>query len=319
LERYHAITIAMNKQAFENLLQTSDPVTPQEISDFDQYRKLKRESLFLFQKPIKTIVTFLHGVAYFTTHCIRYIFSHQLFLFFVIPLCVLWPLARNLPEPYALWVKSIEFYFEYIVWWVGLGVLSSVGLGSGLQSGVLFLFPHIIKVSLAAQTCNTLDFESSSDMWFRNPPNLFRCPDVAANSTPVTFIGIWQKIILVCFLQSTGTAIGEIPPYWMTKSARIASLQTQHSLKEEFPEELEANSSYSIVNRGKVFLIWFLNKYGFYGVLIMASYPNIAFDLCGICCGHFLMPFWSFFIATFLGKAVIRNSYQSFFYVMICR
>lgn len=50
----------------------------------------------------------------------------------------------------------------------------------------------------------------------------------------------------------------------------------------------------------------------------MASYPNIAFDLCGICCGHFLMPFWTFFAATFIGKAIIRNGYQSFIYVMLC-
>jgi uncharacterized membrane protein YdjX (TVP38/TMEM64 family) len=43
-----------------------------------------------------------------------------------------------------------------------------------------------------------------------------------------------------------------------------------------------------------------------------------AFDLCGICCGHFLMPFWTFFLATFVGKAVIRNGYQSILYVMLC-
>ena len=42
-------------------------------------------------------------------------------------------------------------------------------------------------------------------------------------------------------------------------------------------------------------------------------------DLCGICCGHYLMPFWTFFCATFLGKAVIRNTYQSIIYVTLCR
>ena len=43
----------------------------------------------------------------------------------------------------------MEFAVEYIVWWVGLGVLSSIGMGTGLQSGVLFLFPHIVKVCIA--------------------------------------------------------------------------------------------------------------------------------------------------------------------------
>jgi hypothetical protein len=79
-------------------------------------------------------------------------------------------------------------------------------------------------VSLAAQTCKTLDFDSASDIWFRAPATLFKCPvsPLSAAATPVTLLGIWSKILLVCFLQSAGTAIGEIPPYWMTRAARLA-------------------------------------------------------------------------------------------------
>ena len=33
-----------------------------------------------------------------------------------------------------------------MVWWVGLGILSSIGLGTGMQTGIMFLFPHILKV-----------------------------------------------------------------------------------------------------------------------------------------------------------------------------
>ena len=32
----------------------------------------------------------------------------------------------------------------------------------------------------------------------------------------------------------------------------------------------------------------------------------MAFDLCGIACGHFLLPFSTFFGATFIGKAIIK-------------
>ena len=42
------------------------------------------------------------------------------------------------------------------------------------------------------------------------------------------------------------------------------------------------------------------------GILILAAWPNAAFDLCGICCGHFLMPCWDFFGATFIGKAFLK-------------
>lgn len=47
-------------------------------------------------------------------------------------------------------------------------------------------------------------------------------------------------------------------------------------------------------------------RHGFVGILVLAAWPNAAFDLCGICCGHFLMPFWDFFGATFIGKAILK-------------
>ena len=103
--------------------------------------------------------------------------------------------------------------------------MSSIGLGSGLQSGVLFLFPHIIKTCLAAQTCKTIDFVSTSNMWFRSPKNLFKCPELTYESTPVTFYGLWHKVFFVCFLQAAGTAIGEIPPFYMTRAARLAAIR----------------------------------------------------------------------------------------------
>ena len=50
----------------------------------------------------------------------------------------------------------------------------------------------------------------------------------------------------------------------------------------------------------------FIRSHGFAGILLLAAWPNAAFDLCGICCGHFRMPFWQFFGATFIGKALIK-------------
>lgn len=45
-----------------------------------------------------------------------------------------------------------------MTWWIGLGILSSIGLGTGMHSGLLFLFPHMLKASAAggrgwAQLC----------------------------------------------------------------------------------------------------------------------------------------------------------------------
>jgi hypothetical protein len=38
--------------------------------------------------------------------------------------------------------------------------------------------------------------------------------------------------------------------------------------------------------------------------------PNPLFDLAGITCGHFLVPFWTFFGATLIGKAIIKTHLQ---------
>jgi len=67
----------------------------------------------------------------------------------------------------------------------------------------------------------------------------------------------------------------------------------------------------------KLWMIDFLQKHGFWGVILMSAWPNMAFDLCGICCGHFLMPFWTFFGATLIGKSVIKINLQACFFIML--
>ena len=42
----------------------------------------------------------------------------------------------------------------------------------------------------------------------------------------------------------------------------------------------------------------------------LAQVPNPLFDLAGITCGHCLVPFWTFFGATLIGKAVIKMHLQ---------
>ena len=44
---------------------------------------------------------------------------------------------------------------------------------------------------------------------------------------------------------------------------------------------------------------------------------NALFDLCGICCGHFMMPFWEFFLAVLLGKCFVKANLQAFFFITV--
>lgn len=53
-----------------------------------------------------------------------------------------------------------------------------------------------------------------------------------------------------------------------------------------------------------------MKRLGFFGILFFASIPNPLFDLAGFTCGHFLIPFTTFFGATLLGKACIKASIQ---------
>eukprot|EP00656_Telonema_subtile_P054927 TRINITY_DN8329_c0_g1_i2.p2 TRINITY_DN8329_c0_g1~~TRINITY_DN8329_c0_g1_i2.p2 ORF type:complete len:176 (+),score=45.03 TRINITY_DN8329_c0_g1_i2:936-1463(+) len=72
-----------------------------------------------------------------------------------------------------------------------------------------------------------------------------------------------------------------------------------------------------ILTRTKIWMINFLKAHGFMGVLVFSAWPNALFDLCGICCGHFQMPFWQFFGGTFVGKALIKVHLQSLFFITL--
>ena len=40
----------------------------------------------------------------------------------------------------------------WLAWWFGLGVLSSIGLGTGLHTGSMFLFPYILQIASVEST-----------------------------------------------------------------------------------------------------------------------------------------------------------------------
>jgi hypothetical protein len=46
----------------------------------------------------------------------------------------------------GIFENDLQEWTLYTTWWIGLGILSSIGLGTGMHSGLLFLFPHMLKV-----------------------------------------------------------------------------------------------------------------------------------------------------------------------------
>jgi len=63
---------------------------------------------------------------------------------------------------------------------------------------------------------------------------------------------------------------------------------------------------------------WILSHFSFSIILLLASVPNPLFDFAGMLCGQFGVPFWKFFLATLIGKAIIKVSIQITSVITLC-
>lgn len=307
----------------------------------------RRSRLTLFCSPLPTLRAFGTSTGQNLWNSVRWLAAHPATLFLLVPLLLSYSLLKitGLAE---YQVHELEMWIEYIVWWVGLGILSSIGFGSGMHSGLLFLFPHMLKVCLAAEKCNSLDFDVRVDTWWRSDGfhcsnndagssgglfSLVRGSTAATEAATVALIPILLKILPTSILWGGGTAIGEIPPYILSYQAAKAGEKNSefeaalfHNLKKKKKTTMKSSRG----DGGKNVIIWvvditkdwmfrFIQSHGFWGILLLAAYPNAAFDLCGICCGHFRMPFWEFFGATLIGKGIFKVSGQAAFFVALFR
>lgn len=216
--------------------------------------------------------------------------------------------AHNYPGPHQVHFQAIEKVLVWCGWWVGLGILSSVGLGTGLHTFLLYLGPHIAAVTLAAYECQSTDFPEPPY------PDEIVCPDV---KSVVSIWTILSKVRLEAFCWGAGTAIGELPPYFMARAARLSGSEPGEEEQEflDLQEKFKNPESMTTVERWKYRVQWAVQTVGFPGILLCASVPNPLFDLAGITCGHFLVPFWTFFGATLIGKAVIKMHIQKLFVI----
>lgn len=73
-------------------------------------------------------------------------------------------------------------------------------------------------------------------------------------------------------------------------------------------DKLNSSDKLTFMDKMKLVLYRTLKKNAFIAVTLCASIPNPLFDLAGLTCGHFLIPFGVFFGATFIGKSIIKVS-----------
>ncbi|XP_025090243.1 vacuole membrane protein 1-like isoform X2 [Pomacea canaliculata] len=290
-----------------------------EVDDFSKVKKIvemerqEREQLVLWRQPLSTLHYFsLEAVFLAQALCIRLWRRKKTVALSLVVMSIAY-LIYNLEGQHQTVISAIQKKLLWYGYWVGLGILSSVGLGTGLHTFLLYLGPHIASVTLAAYECKSVDFPEPPY------PNELVCPE--KEDERVSMWTIMSKVRMEAIMWGAGTAIGELPPYFMARAARLSGAGLEdddfEEIEELIHEKKEHPEELGIMEKAKLYVHNMVQKVGFFGILACASIPNPLFDLAGITCGHFLIPFWTFFGATLIGKAIIKMHIQKLFVIFL--
>uniref|UniRef100_M4F757 Vacuole membrane protein KMS1 n=1 Tax=Brassica campestris TaxID=3711 RepID=M4F757_BRACM len=250
------------------------------------------ENLTLTSQPLNTLSLFGEATFLYIKRSVLYLLAHGGWFILLTTLLVAFGvLLVTVDGPHGKHVEEVSEYVRYSLWWIALGVASSIGLGSGLHTFVLYLGPHIALFTLKATQCGRIDLKSApyDTIQFKRVPSWLEksCSEfgpplmVSAAGSRVPLTSILPQIQLEAILWGIGTALGELPPYFISRAVFL----------------------------GAEWMEWFL---------VLASVPNPLFDLAGIMCGQFGIPFWEFFLATLIGKAIIKTHIQTIFIICVC-
>uniref|UniRef100_K7ELS2 Vacuole membrane protein 1 n=2 Tax=Homininae TaxID=207598 RepID=K7ELS2_HUMAN len=271
--------VAMNKEHHNGNF-----TDPSSVNEKKRREREERQNIVLWRQPLITLQYFSLEILVILKEWTSKLWHRQsIVVSFLLLLAVL--IATYYVEGvHQQYVQRIEKQFLLYAYWIGLGILSSVGLGTGLHTFLLYL---II------------------------------CPDEEGTEGTISLWSIISKVRIEACMWGIGTAIGELPPYFMARAARLSGAEPDDEEYQEFEEMLEhAESAQDFASRAKLAVQKLVQKVGFFGILACASIPNPLFDLAGITCGHFLVPFWTFFGATLIGKAIIKMHIQKIFVII---
>ncbi|XP_039060820.1 vacuole membrane protein KMS1-like [Hibiscus syriacus] len=295
------------------------------IHDIRERYRLELENLTLTTQPFKTLKVFTLAILQYFTRSVSYLLEKGGWLMLSSTLiAVLGILLMTVEGPHEKHVEEVSKYVRFGLWWIALGVASSIGLGSGLHTFVLYLGPHIALFTIKAMQCGRIDLKSApydtiqlkrGPSWLDKPCREFGPPLFSSShGSRVPISSILPQVQVESILWGLGTALGELPPYFISRAgSRIDAL-----------EEMDHSSSEDngvIATRLRQIERWLLSHsqhMNFFTILVLASVPNPLFDLAGIMCGQFGIPFWKFFLATLIGKAIIKTHMQTVFIISVC-
>jgi hypothetical protein len=228
--------------------------------------------------------------------------------------------------------RWLEISVAETLFWIGCGVLSTIGLGSGVQTGALFLFPHVCRLALAWSK------EQQQD-------DKLQAPSLVALLWSVAIPGFWS---------GGGSAAGELVPFLLARVIRQSgkdpfdllnvldgnppprsfdrddvrsapsrvgsqdSLSSADSMSDQdsFDESSERSRSIwtprLLLSNTRVAMESQLSTNTFWKIFALAVVPNALFDLAGLVCGASSDVTWlQFFSATWMAKALVRTPAQT--------
>ena len=128
-------------------------------------------------------------------------------------------------------INVITYWILNNLYWLVLGILSSIGLGTGLQTGVLFVLPYIILTY--NQNKDFLLLTLNDNETFFNQSNVTNFTSNFVNDTylytlsDTDIYGLIYKTYFACLrvvlVWGVGTALGEAPPYFIAYTYDITN------------------------------------------------------------------------------------------------
>ncbi|GMH08424.1 hypothetical protein Nepgr_010264 [Nepenthes gracilis] len=317
------------KKSSGSSVASSSGAVDSSIAGLREKHQKELENLTLTTQPFRTLKFFILAVVEYLKQSIAYLLAKGGWFMLLGTLVVAsGAFLVTIEGSHEKHVDEFLHYSQFVLWWTSLGVASSIGLGSGLHTFVLYLGPHIALFTIKAMKCGRVDLKSAPydtiqlkrvPSWLDKDcsefgPPLFK----SVHSSRIPLSSILSQVQLETILWGVGTALGELPPYFISRAASLSGSKVDPM------EELDASSSddngwvNTRLNQIKRWLISHSQYFNFFTILLLASVPNPLFDLAGILCGQFGIPFWEFFLATLIGKAIVKTHIQTVFIISVC-